>query len=722
MPVFSHNVITLRPRTHATISCALCRAGMDINEANRLVAETHGLYVPMKKKIFNGAYMKVPNWIAGISDRIKKTWLLLGQWTEADGDKAVIECLSGYKYEEFLEHILPYSVGEDPFLHVIHDSQTVSYYLASVENTWDYMSISTDDILWNKFSDIFIEVLNESEKLFLYSAEEKILAQLKGENLFWSATIRNGMIRTLIMKAFYRNDEECQYALDSLVEKLLGFVSSAEQWKYISTFFPDLCEVSPKAILARMEAEISEPTGLMSLFENQSGDILFGKNEYINILWGIEELLTQREYVSRAFKWLLYLDNLSYEYKSNCPKDIFSKVFCSWYNFSAFQSSKDKIDAAELAIDLDKNAWDHIYNALPGNHNSIVGELYGPKYRDHSTVGSVTVADVNTIAIAYLRILLSHIDFSISRWEKLLKFSADLSELSQREVFGKLLYEVTQMTDEEIVCIKKTIRGIIYRHRYFASADWAMSDDKILCYEALLEEIHTTKPEYEYVYLFQSGRDFPLLHPVPYDQEGKRNRNEKNSERLRQEKLEEFQIRKYELELLIKICSKQDRNSLGRALAIYWSKGEFDFSIYKMLIKNQESGEMALDYLQSINVFDKMVFTSCLDEARKQECSDNFIMRLYRIEAYRTLEFPLISEAEENIKRLFWRDFRVYIIGHEYWALSECKKYGTLQSYLELLYEVNTQNNLKVEALFEYLIGIEKMSRSQDFQMTEFYL
>ena len=97
-------------------------------------------------------------------------------------------------------------------------------------------------------------------------------------------------------------------------------------------------------------------------------------------------------------------------------------------------------------------------------------------------------------------------------------------------------------------------------------------------------------------------------------------------------------------------------------------------------------------------------------------------MRLYRIEAYRTLEFPLISEAEENIKRLFWRDFRVYIIGHEYWALSECKKYGTLQSYLELLYEVNTQNNLKVEALFEYLIGIEKMSRSQDFQMTEFYL
>ena len=60
MPVFSHKALTLRPRTYATIGHALSSAGMDINEANKLVADTHGLYVPMKKKIFNGAYLKTP--------------------------------------------------------------------------------------------------------------------------------------------------------------------------------------------------------------------------------------------------------------------------------------------------------------------------------------------------------------------------------------------------------------------------------------------------------------------------------------------------------------------------------------------------------------------------------------------------------------------------------------------------------------------------------------
>lgn len=34
----------------------------------------------------------------------------------------------------------------------------------------------------------------------------------------------------------------------------------------------------------------------MELFENQSSDFLFGKNDYIEILWGVEEFLVQREY------------------------------------------------------------------------------------------------------------------------------------------------------------------------------------------------------------------------------------------------------------------------------------------------------------------------------------------------------------------------------------------------------------------------------------------
>lgn len=75
---------------------------MGINEANKLVSETHGLFIPLKKKLFNGAYLKEPRWINGLQRNIKETALLIGQWTDCDGDKAVIESLSGIKYQDFI--------------------------------------------------------------------------------------------------------------------------------------------------------------------------------------------------------------------------------------------------------------------------------------------------------------------------------------------------------------------------------------------------------------------------------------------------------------------------------------------------------------------------------------------------------------------------------------------------------------------------------------------
>lgn len=51
VPSFIKGEITLRPRTYSTISASLQRAGMGINEANKLVSETHGLFIPLNGKI-----------------------------------------------------------------------------------------------------------------------------------------------------------------------------------------------------------------------------------------------------------------------------------------------------------------------------------------------------------------------------------------------------------------------------------------------------------------------------------------------------------------------------------------------------------------------------------------------------------------------------------------------------------------------------------------------
>lgn len=487
-------------------------------------------------------------------------------------------------------------------------------------------------------------------------------------------------------------------------------------------FFADLCEVSPKAVLKRLDSELNNNTGLLDLFEYQSGDILFEKNEYINILWGIEQLLTQREYASKALKWLLQLDDHSFEYKSNSPKDIFVKVYCSWYYFSALDSLEGKIQAAELALELDRNGWEHIYNALPGNTSTIVGYLEMPKYRDHNEMKPVANKDIYALTVAYLHILLKHMDFSVERWKKMLKFSSDLNRQLREEIFNRLRYECTQMYDKEVIQIINSIGSLIYRHRYFASAEWAMGEEKIISYEQLWSEIKTKTPEYEYLYLFNSSRDLPLFNPAPYDKEGSHNINEKEAERVVQEKIKEFRKNHYSLDALAKICAEYERNSLGRALMRYWSEGKFDINIYELLLRNQVSGKMALDYLWAAEDFNKDVFETCFRLANVYQCKEDVMVQLYEIEAVRTSELPLISEAEEKFKYKFWEDSNRCSANHEEWAISECRKYGTMQGYLKLLYTIHRNKPFHPEQIYNHLKGIEKMRRSQDFQMIDCYL
>ena len=141
---------------------------------------------------------------------------------------------------------------------------------------------------------------------------------------------------------------------------------------------------------------------------------------------------------------------------------------------------------------------------------------------------------------------MKHMGFSVKRWKKILKLSSELTDELRRESFEQLSYELTQMSDEEVMQIKNEIRHLIYRHRYFASSDWSMSEDNLVEYERLLDKIHINTSEYEYTYLFKNSYDYPLLHPVPYDREGKRNENEKAKETLIKEKISVFQDMNYD--------------------------------------------------------------------------------------------------------------------------------------------------------------------------------
>ena len=310
----------------------------------------------MKKQIFKGGYLKVPSWMNKVSEKAKKTCLLIGSWEENEGDKKVIESLYEDSYDKFIEEVLPYVKGEDPLLYKVKCNGKVSYYLASLENIWSYLDVLFNEKIWGVFTEEVFKVIKASEELFTYNSTDRLRAQFKGERLFWSVTIRKGMLKTLLIKATFNGDEETQLHLDNLIETILKDIKTDKQWIYISNFWRELCELSPISVMKRIESEWDDDTGLLSLFQNQTNDLFFERNPYIEILWGVEQLLLQKKFFWRAFRWFLKLDSKQFRYETNSPKNTLINVFCTSINVCCLQSADEKIKAARIAFEINYTA------------------------------------------------------------------------------------------------------------------------------------------------------------------------------------------------------------------------------------------------------------------------------------------------------------------------------------------------------------------------------
>ncbi len=720
-PSFSDDEIELRPRTLNTLQRLLNEAGLDYEKAYKLIDETHGLYVPLKKKLFH-RFFKLPAWISNIPDNIKAAALLMGKWTDADGDKLIVEELSGVSYQDFNAQIMQFASGEDPFIYLLKGSRINTYMLASAEISWEYIDVPVNSSIWTKFVNLFNIVINESEKLFTYSNKERLLAQFKGEKLFFSPELRKGMLNSIILKAYYKNDPNFQYEADRITQEVLDHINDEDKWRYFANFFESFCEISPSIILKRINNEFEKPTGLLKLFESQSDNFLFDRNPYINIMWGVEQFLSQERYALDGLRWFLRLHNKGYIYTSNSPKDTLIKVLCAWYNFSSFNNAEKKINAAKIAFKMDQNIWGIILEALPYNHRSIIGKLSSPKYRLHDFETNVTnIEMINTID-EYLSLLVYYAGKDPQKWNQLIDIADELSEANRTMIIEELCKALSIMTDDKILQIYDYLRNKVYNHRFYNSAAWATKEGVLDDFVALIDKITFNSPEYYYEYLFHSSDSGIILDPVPYDEKG-RYKNEIRIKKTIEQKLDEFREKKLSLQVLCSICGQEKDSTLGKQLAEYWDRKQFNKETYILLYKSQASKKMAKDYVAVVIAFDKEVFFTVMDMRDELKYDISYIVSLYRMQAYTNTEsIPAINEADETVKREFWKEYFIPQSEIYAWVLEECYKYGNLNSYIGTLFFVNHREALPIAELLKYVRLISKIDPEQTEYIDRYHL
>lgn len=727
-PCYSSEKIVLRKRTRKNLIDALENIGIKYNDAYTLVENTHGLYSSLRKKLFNEASHTKNPWVAS-HNGIVMAALLCGKWTESEGDKLIFEELAGETYSKCKKELLEYSRGETPFVVQFKELSDGNMQLASIEDAWEELDNYITDDMWNKFIELFYGVLIESEPIFNHPFEKHFELSIYAKKPDWSQSLKKGMLRTLVMRAFYRRHDENQREIDNIIKEVLETIDTKERWGYVSQYMTELCEASPKAVLEKLEKELEEPSGLKELFEANDGNFLTSRNYYTNVLWAVEQLLQQKQYVVRAVEWLCNMDSYNIKYCiSNSPKNILETIFCAWINMSVLTFDQ-KIELAQKAVEKYPNAWEIIYSNFPNKRTSICSTFSTPRHR---TVDEPEVLYQNQLYktyVEYLDVCVSNINGNVDRWTKIIDSLRMYPLENQDVVLGKLSEACKVMSDANKTQIKNEFRDTIYHHRYFANADWSVSEEILNKYESVLNAISVENKVYDFLYLFTQSYDFPLLNPVPFHSEEKLSLSREENKVLREKEiLSQFKIFKemgYSIDELIDLASTDDKYCVGEVLAEFYSGNVFDGRIYKKLLENASTLTQAYNYARTIYRSGSISVAEILKTTKEITLNAKYIAWIISLELITDYKTALIGTENEEIKNEYWNfSFRSSLSGDAnqdtcIWVLNECKNYGTLNSYLSLLFDV--KDRISILDLFNFIFEIEHIKIGTQNQMRDYY-
>lgn len=720
--------ITLRRRIKQNIIRKLENAGLNPSKAYEFVSKTNGLFSFIKKKLLNGADYKTPLWGKEKNNSIIAA-LLCGKWTECEGDKAIIEQLSGKSYEEFMEDLRPHKRGGEPFIIETKFYGNSTYQLASAETAWAYLKDNVTDEKWNVFKEIAYTTIIKIDPIFNQPFEDHFKLSITSEKPYNSNALKTGMIRTLIFKGILYKDEY-QGQVDKIVKDILENINSVQYWGYIAQFFTDLCEASPKSVIKRLEDEMKNPTGLKEIFEaGNNSDMVTGRHYYTHILWAVEQLLQYENYVVRAVRWLLLVDDLDLKYSiSNSPKSILEEVFCAWFNVTTL-TIKQRIQLAQFAIQNYKNSWVLFYNKLPGQSN-VCGSLNKPKYRESDEIKKVTNKDVADLYNAYADICINNIGGDIDRWIKLIGQLSIFPEKMFNDLLEKLQKDISTKCDSDKCIIKDKLRYEISRHREFTTSAWAMNEDRIKTIEEIYKNINFEDKVYDYLYLFKGFGTIPLLHPIEYDNKNNNFMEEERKlvDKAMRESFSEFKKSGLSLEHLIQSVDTKDYANLGISIARYYTDGRYDDDIYKKMIKITRIKDVIKSYTYEVYIScSKSVIDKVLELSKDYEGSNNLYIDILRCEDLIYNNHPRIMNERDDIKKLFWGNSTSrFGIGDDkdsiIWALDEFNKYDNISSYVEYLYRGT--NKLTSQEVLNYMINFLRFSKLNfnDIQLSSYYL
>lgn len=425
---------------------------------------------------------------------------LLGQWNEnVPGDLKLVEKLCGKTYSDYVKILQGFILMSDsPIAHV-----GAIWRLKSPMDTMSYASayLTSDDLA--NLKEICALLIGDDDP----DAEEKLVSD---EWKMWqfrqqfSSDVKRGTYQSLILLSLINDESNSRSAwVDNLVRELLNGWT-LKRFLSNRSYFTFLAEASPEAFLEFLEEIGKDIYDIVFTPQKSSIGVIGWNIYYTEILWTLEMLAWDEDYIYRASSLLLRFSTYKNESNyANKPANSLVEIY-RFHLPQTFVKFENKIEVlTSLSASYKSQIFTLCFQILDGLFSERFSQTQFYKWRHFSDLSSpeympVPVDNVKAVTV----LLLNCTIFSEEDICMLLKLSTKKwMSCCRTDILNAIIERKDNICESDI--IEHTLREELIRHLSIPEAAWALSEKELEPYKKLLSDIESKNVVMKHRWMFE---------------------------------------------------------------------------------------------------------------------------------------------------------------------------------------------------------------------------
>lgn len=441
--------------------------------------------------------------------------VLIGGWNEKNEcDLNILTQLLGISYDEWLRKARE-------ILHNPDSPLSLKNGIWKVTNRMELWSLLGSRILDQNlelFKSLAISSLKEPDPIFELPAEERYAASIHGKVLNFSPVLRQGIAEGLAIIG--SRPEVCvncsQGNAEASVNVAIHTILTDANWILwgsLNGLLPILAEAAPEKFLDAVEKAMRHtPCAFDELF-SQEGNGITGGNYLTGMLWALEGLAWDEQYLVRVCVLLAKLASHDPGGKwANRPSNSLVTILLPWLPQTLASIEKRQVAVQVILKEWPEIAWNLLIQLLPGHHQTSSGS-HKPSWRriiPHDWESVVTNQDYWLQTSFYAELAVTSAGEDTERLTLLIDHFDSLPSPAFENLLDVLSSDnITGLNEEQRVLFWNHLNQFSNKHRRFSDANWALPDDLLTRIENVAEQLAPTNPFNLYQHLF-SNRDINL--------------------------------------------------------------------------------------------------------------------------------------------------------------------------------------------------------------------